>query len=242
MEVRSKVFGRGPPLIGFIDHSSSEIKARSCSAFARAKVAQCAAPVPLYPRMPVRPCLLHLRGACASHSTASGTRAPARRVRRALAWRPTGRPTPGRRHVRWYPSTVLCLVPKATELLRSSEMTRRVKSAVLTVGQSLPVYRDNQTLSVSADTSQKCQNRKYDHCSRATNASRRLPGECRTTISRFVLKKFSATMERVARMRQDITMVQRRKERQKVSILPSTRHCQIAGIPKNPSQKHRLCN
>jgi hypothetical protein len=32
----------------------------------------------------------------------------------------------------------------------------------------------------------------------------------------------SATMQRVARMRQDITMVRRRKERQKASILPST--------------------
>ena len=37
------------------------------------------------------------------------------------------------------------------------------KSAVLTVGQSLPVYRDNQTLSVSADTSQKCQQRTFLH-------------------------------------------------------------------------------
>jgi integrase len=54
------------------------------------------------------------------------------------------------------------------------------------------------------------------------NASRMVPGECRTTISRFVLKKFSATMHRVARMRQDITMVRRRKERQKASILAST--------------------
>src|SRR6202166_2832786 len=66
------------------------------------------------------------------------------------------------------------------------------------------------------------QNRKYDHCSQGANASRLVPGECRTTISRFVLKKFSATMQPVARMRQDITMVQRRKERQKASILPST--------------------
>jgi hypothetical protein len=44
MEVRSKAFWEGAPLIGFIDLSASEIKARSCSAFARAKVAQCATP------------------------------------------------------------------------------------------------------------------------------------------------------------------------------------------------------
>jgi hypothetical protein len=70
--------------------------------------------------------------------------------------------------------------------------------------------------------SRTCQNRKYDHCSQGANASRTVPGECRTTISRVVLKKFSATMQPVARMRQDITMVQRRKEWQKASILPST--------------------
>src|SRR6202022_4509803 len=35
----------------------------------------------------------------------------------------------------------------------------RVKSAVLTVGRSLPVYPDDRTCSVSAATSQKCRQR-----------------------------------------------------------------------------------
>jgi hypothetical protein len=50
--------------------------------------------------MPVRPCLLRYSRrfslALAIGRQAAG--APARRVRRELAWRPTGRPTPGRRH------------------------------------------------------------------------------------------------------------------------------------------------
>src|SRR6266516_2727644 len=43
-----------------------------------------------------------------------------------------------------------------------------VKSAVLTVGQSLPVYRDNRTSSVSAATLQKCHNR--THASQLTGS------------------------------------------------------------------------
>jgi class 3 adenylate cyclase len=113
-------------------------------------------------------------------------------------------------------------IKSAETLAEPAERMRRQLDSLLKLGAALMLVRGAHCYPIAGRWSGSCQNRKYDHCSQGANASRMVSGECRTTISRFVLKRFSATMQRVARMRQDITMVRRRKERQKASILPST--------------------
>jgi hypothetical protein len=51
------------------------------------------------------------------------------------------------------------LYPRWTPGAAFRQLPVRVKSAVLTVGLSLPVYRDKQTCSESVGMSQRCQNR-----------------------------------------------------------------------------------
>jgi hypothetical protein len=97
--------------------------------------------------MPVRPCLLR-------YSRRFSLALAIGRQRRALLQGECGGNLLGGQQgdqrqedvtVRWYPSAVLCLAPKATELLRSSEITRRVKNGLPGPKIRLPLYPRKQT-------------------------------------------------------------------------------------------------